>query len=137
MYSNNKSLNTAFRKGQRAAIAGQSRASLPYSDVRNTRGHSTWSRAFVRAWLSGFDHSPDESGGSPIMVYQICPDCRVDPDVTCPRNVDGECLECGARLCASHLLMHFRVNHCIILTWGTLLKPRKPKEKKRDRSARC
>ena len=46
----------------------------------------------------------------------ICPDCRADAEVICPRNVDGKCLECGAELCAAHLMEHFRTKHCMALT---------------------
>lgn len=49
------------------------------------------------------------------VLYDICPDCQNDEKVFCPRNVDGICIECGIRLCAAHLLKHFKEIHCISL----------------------
>ena len=56
------------------------------------------------------------------MTTEICPECKKDPEVACPRNVDGQCLECGARLCARHLMLHFKKVHCISLPWRGFLK---------------
>lgn len=42
------------------------------------------------------------------MDIEICPECRKDKDIFCPRNVDGQCLECGTKLCAGHLMEHFK-----------------------------
>lgn len=49
------------------------------------------------------------------MSNEICPECEADPDVFCPRNVDGKCLECGLELCAAHLVEHFRSVHFMSL----------------------
>jgi len=49
------------------------------------------------------------------MNTQICPDCRADPKVFCPRNVDVQCLDCGRRVCGGHIVEHLK-SHCIALT---------------------
>lgn len=49
------------------------------------------------------------------MSIDICAECEADPDVFCPRNVDGRCLECDIELCAAHLMQHFRDVHCMAL----------------------
>jgi len=46
----------------------------------------------------------------------LCPDCIAEPDVFCPRDSDGQCLECGVKLCAAHLLIHFEKAHFMTLT---------------------
>jgi hypothetical protein len=46
-----------------------------------------------------------------------CKECEADPNTACPRDVDGECLECGARLCAHHLIKHFEKVHYISIEW--------------------
>jgi len=52
-----------------------------------------------------------------------CPDCKNDPKIACPRNVDGMCLECGAKKCARHMVIHWKKDHHISIEWTGLLKP--------------
>ena len=56
------------------------------------------------------------NGPASVPHPAICPECEADPEVLCPRNIDGRCLECGAELCAAHLAEHFRAVHCMALT---------------------
>lgn len=51
----NKALAGAQNKGMAAGLAGKPTTACPYGDVRTNRGHVTWSRAFRRAWLQGWD----------------------------------------------------------------------------------
>ena len=51
----NRALLGAVRKGIAAAAAGASRDSCPYEDKRKGCGRLTWSRAFRRAWMDGYD----------------------------------------------------------------------------------
>lgn len=51
----NKNLEGAKRKGREAKKRGLSRDDCPYRDKRTVRGHITYSRAFIRAWLEGYD----------------------------------------------------------------------------------
>jgi len=58
--------------------------------------------------------------GNPPRAFkmpELCPECKADPNTACPRDVDGECLECGARLCAHHLIKHFEKVHCMSIEW--------------------
>jgi hypothetical protein len=50
----NKALLGAMRKGARAATLNQPREA-PYGDIRQYDGKLTWSRAFIVAWLNGYD----------------------------------------------------------------------------------
>ncbi|KKN12185.1 hypothetical protein LCGC14_1019080 [marine sediment metagenome] len=45
-----------------------------------------------------------------------CPDCLADKKVTCPRNPDAQCLECGKKLCAAHIASHLKEVHCMSLS---------------------
>lgn len=49
------------------------------------------------------------------MSQVMCPECKADDNVFCPRNADGRCLECGIELCAAHLMQHFKEVHCMAL----------------------
>jgi len=49
--------HTAKQKGREAAMAGLPRDTCPYLDHRTDRGTITWSRAFMRAWLEGYDQA--------------------------------------------------------------------------------
>lgn len=53
---------------------------------------------------------------------QHCSMCLNDPEVACPRNVDVECLECGKRLCAKHMIEHLTKEHFISIEWRGFLK---------------
>lgn len=53
-YRWNRSLQGAFKRGERAALAGESANNCPYSDARKANGQLTWSRAFRSAWRDGF-----------------------------------------------------------------------------------
>lgn len=51
----NRAMIGAYRKGYKAAFAGEACA-CPYIDKRSKHGcHVTFSRAFLRAWYDGFD----------------------------------------------------------------------------------
>jgi len=45
-----------------------------------------------------------------------CTDCLDDDNILSPRNVDAECLICGAQLCAAHVGPHLQHAHCCSLT---------------------
>lgn len=47
-----------------------------------------------------------------------CEECKKDKNIFCPRNVDGQCLECGIKLCAGHLMIHFKKIHCMALDFN-------------------
>ena len=51
-----------------------------------------------------------------------CPACVEDEEVTCPRNCDVLCIECGARLCGHHIVRHLDDVHCISIEWRGALK---------------
>ena len=53
---------------------------------------------------------------------ELCQECKDDPNTAYPRDVDGMCLECGKRLCAHHLMEHFKKIHCIDIEWKGLQK---------------
>jgi len=59
----------------------------------------------------------EEKAKKAKLSSNLCPDCIADPEIKCPRNKDGKCLECGAELCAYHLMKHFRKDHCISIEW--------------------
>jgi len=52
--------HAAKQKGREAALAGLPRDTCPYLDHRTDRGTITWSRAFQRAWLEGYDQALTE-----------------------------------------------------------------------------
>lgn len=54
-------LEAAYQKGRKAAVAGLPRESYPYIDRRTAGGRVTFSRAFINAWLDGFDDAIEES----------------------------------------------------------------------------
>jgi len=56
----NKALLGAYRKGREAYAKGASRDQNPYPDVRTSRGHNTFSRAFIRFWYEGWDDAHEE-----------------------------------------------------------------------------
>lgn len=53
---------------------------------------------------------------------EICSDCRADPKVACPRDVDAECLHCGERRCGRHIVTHLTKVHVVSIEWRGLLK---------------
>ena len=53
-YSSNPALNAAYHKGAYAAAQGLSSKHCPYADTRTQRGCVTFSRAFRRAWMTGY-----------------------------------------------------------------------------------
>jgi len=57
-----------------------------------------------------------------MKEHLLCPDCQSDLQTACPRDVDGQCLECGAKLCAHHLMIHFKKVHCISIEWRGMQK---------------
>jgi hypothetical protein len=56
-----KALDSARRKGAHAALLNMPRVA-PYKDVRKVSGAVTWSRAFIRAWLQGYDEMRSRHG---------------------------------------------------------------------------
>lgn len=64
----NLRLQTAYRKGWKAARDGRSEIHCPYGDNRTRHGAITWSRGYIRAWLEGFR---DERAGRPGKELQI------------------------------------------------------------------
>lgn len=55
----NRALRGAFLKGVRAAMEGKPRKSS-YYDHRTVAGYVTFSRAFNRWWLNGYDSTRKE-----------------------------------------------------------------------------
>jgi len=53
------------------------------------------------------------------MLYEICSECKRSKEeergVFCPRDVDAQCLHCGAKLCGAHIVEHLREVHCVSL----------------------
>lgn len=60
IYSDNTSLNTAYHKGVHAAQKLQG-STCPYVDHRTARGCVTFSRAFIRAWIAGYEDTVKNS----------------------------------------------------------------------------
>jgi hypothetical protein len=56
-YADKRPYKGAFRKGQKARLAGVPRTACPYSDLRGYRGHVTFSRAWKSAWQEGWDNA--------------------------------------------------------------------------------
>jgi len=56
----NRALEGAKRKGAMACKTGFNRRSCPYEDHRTYRGAVTFSRAFIKAWLEGWDETNKE-----------------------------------------------------------------------------
>lgn len=55
----NRAFLAAYRKGREAKLAGKPRTP-PYPDERTLRGSVTYSRAFRRYWLNGWDSAVGE-----------------------------------------------------------------------------
>lgn len=55
-----------------------------------------------------------------------CPDCVTDPDVACWRDPDVQCLTCGKKLCAHHVLPHLQSVHFVSVEWRGMLKSEAP-----------
>ncbi len=54
-YSTDPALNVAYNKGVQAAQDGVAKTRCPYGDYRTTSGKVTFSRAFYRAWIAGYE----------------------------------------------------------------------------------
>jgi hypothetical protein len=52
----------------------------------------------------------------------ICPACRDDQEVACPRDADATCRHCGQAFCAHHILPHLAQAHCVDAQWRGHLK---------------
>ena len=52
-----KPLEKAYQLGSEAYQQGLSIDSYPYEDKRNSSNRITWSRAFQRAWLDGYQET--------------------------------------------------------------------------------
>ncbi len=57
-----------------------------------------------------------------LISHFTCEECKADAEVACPRNCDAVCVECGAQLCAHHLVRHLQEVHCISIDWRGALK---------------
>lgn len=55
-----------------------------------------------------------------------CPECKADPEVSCPRDTDMICKHCGRELCGMHGVLCLK-NHCVSLNWRGALKERRCK----------
>jgi hypothetical protein len=51
----NPAMRGAYVTGRRARRDGEPIDACPYRDTRNTSGRLTWSRAFERAWVDGWN----------------------------------------------------------------------------------
>lgn len=57
----------------------------------------------------------------------LCSECKADPKIVRPRDVDVTCEHCGLGLCGGHILSHLRKVHCVFVeveTIGDLLDRR-------------
>ena len=50
-----------------------------------------------------------------MSKIEICPICKADPKIICPRDVDAKCLICGRSFCGGHIGKHLKVVHCVSL----------------------
>lgn len=57
----NRAMASAYRHGTYAKLRGEPRSSCPYTDKPNRIG-PTFSRAFMKAWLEGWDEADAERG---------------------------------------------------------------------------
>ena len=81
--------------------------------------------AWVRAARAGLRDSDVRAGlvaVDPLLVPlgpgpAICPACRDDREVACPRDVDAACHHCGQAFCAHHILPHLAEAHCVDAEW--------------------
>lgn len=70
-----------------------------------------------------------------------CADCVKDPEVACWRDPDAQCLQCGKKLCAHHILPHLRDAHQVSVEWRGFLKAvldeaEEPKEEDQEPESR-
>lgn len=61
-----------------------------------------------------------------LLAALLCPECRADEEVVCPRDKDMKCMHCGAELCALHGIRHLQQVHIISLKWRGFLKEAPP-----------
>ncbi|MDH0959086.1 hypothetical protein EGJ86_19295 [Pseudomonas sp. o96-267] len=52
----NRSLQGAFKKGVLAFLDGKPVSDCPYRDKRKDDGRLSWSRSYITAWHSGYQH---------------------------------------------------------------------------------
>lgn len=52
----------------------------------------------------------------------LCPDCTLDTQVACPRDVDAVCRHCRTGYCAHHILPHLQEKHQVAVEWRGFLK---------------
>jgi hypothetical protein len=52
-----------------------------------------------------------------VQILDICPECKEDKEVACPRDVDGICTHCMKRLCGHHLIKHLEEVHKVSIEW--------------------
>ena len=105
-------------------------------DVVSRLPRSGWlmDQAAVLAWVQATTAGVRESGvrASLVMVQPlplsaaeqltICPMCREDPEVACPRDTDAACRHCGQAFCARHILCHLAQAHLVSAEWRGHLK---------------
>jgi len=90
-------------------------------------------RTSVLAWLRGMKAGVRDSDiRAGLVIVQllplsaedlaICPACRDDQEVACPRDADATCCRCGLPFCARHILLHLAQAHCVHAEWRGPLK---------------
>ncbi len=45
-----------------------------------------------------------------IDIAHICPECANEEEIAHPREVECQCLECNKKLCAAHMIWHFKMH---------------------------
>jgi ribosome modulation factor len=63
MITENKAFLSAREKGRDARRRGEPKSACPYRDKRGLSGHVTFSRAFLKAWLEGWEEAAEAAGG--------------------------------------------------------------------------
>jgi len=57
---------------------------------------------------------PDRKEWEKVIV-KICEECKNDPKVFCPRDVDVKCLICDKEFCGAHIAEHLKKVHLVSL----------------------
>jgi len=105
-------------------------------DVVSRLPRSGWliDQAGVLAWVDAANAgvSDPRTRGSLVLVQPlplsaaeelaICPTCREDPEVACPRDADATCRHCGQGFCGRHILPHLAQAHLVSAEWRGHLK---------------
>lgn len=70
--------------------------------------------AEAEAELEQLKAAPKWVSGEEIPA--MCPMCKADPKVFCPRNADAICMGCHLAFCGAHIGEHLKKAHCVSLS---------------------